>query len=53
MIVYHVIKHGMVYQELGGDYLERLNPQRMTRYHVKRLERLGHKVTLEPQPDAA
>jgi len=53
VIVYHVIKHGMVYQELGGDYLERLNPQRMTRYHVKRLERLGHKVTLEPQPDAA
>ena len=53
VIVYHVIEHGLVYQELGGDYLERLNLERMIRYHVKRLERLGQKVTLEPKPEAA
>jgi glycine/D-amino acid oxidase-like deaminating enzyme len=32
---------------LGGDFFDRLEPQRLTRYYVKRLESLGHKVTLE------
>ena len=29
------------------DFFDRLEPERLTRYYVKRLERLGHKVTLE------
>jgi transposase len=53
VIAYYVIKHGAVYHELGAEYLERLNPERITRYHVKRLERLGHKVTLEPKSQVA
>jgi len=32
---------------LGGDFFDRLEPERLTRYYVKRLEDLGHKVTLE------
>jgi hypothetical protein len=35
---------------LGADFLERLEPARLTRQLVKRLEALGHKVTLEPCP---
>ena len=31
---------------------ERLEPERLTRPLVKRLEALGHKVTLEPRPAA-
>ena len=50
VIVYHVLKKGVPYEELGGDYLDRLEPERLTRQLVKRLEQLGHKVTLEAQP---
>jgi hypothetical protein len=39
--------------ELGANYLDQLEPERLTRYLVKRLERLGHKVTLEPNHAAA
>ena len=48
VIVYHVLKRGTTYTELGADFLERLEPARLTRHLVKRLEALGHKVTLEP-----
>ncbi len=50
VIGYHVLKKGLPYAELGGDYLGRLEPERLTRQLVKRLEQLGHKVTLEAQP---
>jgi transposase len=52
VIIYHVLKRGTTYQELGADFLERLEPARLTRQLVKRLEALGHKVTLEPCPAA-
>lgn len=47
-IVYHVLKEGRAYEELGGDYFDRLQGDRLTRHLVKRLESLGHHVTLEP-----
>ncbi len=53
VIVYHLLKHGVTYCELGGGFLERLEPERLTRQLVQRLEKLGHKVTLEPKEDAA
>jgi transposase len=52
VIIYHVLKRGTSYTELGADFLERLEPERLTRHLVKRLEALGHKVTLEPCPAA-
>jgi transposase len=52
VIMYHVLKRGTTYQELGADFLDRLEPERLTRQLVKRLEALGHKVTLEPPPAA-
>ncbi len=51
-IIYHVLKRGTTYAELGADFLERLEPTRLTRQRVKRLEARGHKVTLEPVPAA-
>jgi transposase len=48
VIMSHVLKRGTTYQELGADFLDRLEPERLTRRLVKRLEALGHKVTLEP-----
>jgi transposase len=52
VIIYHVLKRGTTYAELGADFLERLEPERLTRQLVKRLEALGNKVTLEPCPAA-
>ena len=52
VIIYHVLKRGTTYAELGPDFLERLEPERLTRQLVKRLETLGNKVTLEPCPAA-
>lgn len=45
---YHILSNQCCYQELGADYFLRLDPQRITRGLVRRLEKLGHKVTLEP-----
>ena len=53
VIVYHVLTEKTVYRELGADYLDRQNPERLTRYLVKRLEGLGHTVNLTPTSDAA
>ena len=43
---YHIIRDDVTYRELGPDHFDRLAPTQLTRYLVKRLERLGHKVTL-------
>ena len=47
VIFYHLLKSRTRYTDLGGDFFDRLEPQRRTRYYVRRLETLGHKVTLE------
>jgi transposase len=48
VILYHMLKKGTTYAELGADFLDRLEPERKTRYYVKRLQALGHTVTLDP-----
>jgi transposase len=53
VVVYHILKDGTRYQELGAEYLDRLEPERQTRQLVRRLEKLGHKVILEPRQDVA
>jgi hypothetical protein len=47
------LKDRTTFQELGGDFLERLEPDRLTRQLVKRLEKLGLNVILQPNEDAA
>jgi hypothetical protein len=42
-----MLKKGTTYADLGGDFFDRLEPERLTRYYLKRLEALGHKVTLQ------
>jgi transposase len=46
VIAYHVLRNGQSYRELGGHYFDRLNTERLTRYHTKRLAALGYTVTL-------
>lgn len=47
VIFYHLLQRRTTYTDLGGDFFDRLEPERLTRYYVKRLESLGHKVTLD------
>jgi transposase len=50
---YYILKRSVPYQDLGEGYLEKLNAEHVRRYHVKVLERLGVKVTIEPLESAA
>jgi len=46
VIVYHVLKYHVQYQDLGADYFDRLEPERLRRYLVRRLQHLGYEVAL-------
>lgn len=46
-IIYHLLKEDVEYADLGADFFDRLEPQRLKRYLVKRLEQLGYAVTLQ------
>jgi len=47
-IVYAVLKKRGTYQELGADYLDRQDQEKLTARLLKRLEKLGVKVTVQP-----
>lgn len=53
IIGYYMLKTGRGYHELGGNYLEQINKDQLQRYFLRRLQRLGLKVTVEPVPAAA
>jgi transposase len=44
---YYILRDGVDYRDLGADHFDRLAPEKLTRSLVRRLEQLGHKVTLE------
>lgn len=47
VIIYHLLRDGTTYQELGGNYFDHRNAQAVLRRSVRRLEGLGYRVTLE------
>ncbi len=48
VIIYTMLKNQIDYVELGADFYEHQNPARLTKYLVRRLEKLGNAVTLTP-----
>lgn len=50
---WHILKKGVDYKELGGDYFDHLNEDKVKRNLVKRLEKLGFDVKLTPKHLAA
>ena len=44
---WHMLSTGELYTDLGGDYFQRRDPERITKRLVAQLEALGHNVTLE------
>lgn len=48
-VFYHLLKDpNLEYHDLGGNYFDTLDPQRLCRHLVKRLESLGYQVTITP-----
>ena len=47
VVFYHLLNNKQLdYRELGGNYFDTLDPIRLRRHLVKRLESLGYEVTL-------
>jgi transposase len=53
VVCYYLLKRRCHFQDLGVNYFDQLNQEKLTRYFVKRLTRLGHRVILEPCSAAA
>lgn len=50
---YHILVNKTPYQDLGPNYLLKLNETNIKRYHVRRLEELGYQVRITPLEQAA
>jgi transposase len=46
--IYHMLKNGTVYQDLGADHFNRRSKTTQTMRLVKRLENLGYAVEIQP-----
>jgi len=46
--IYHILQRRQPFEDLGGDYFERLHGENYQRYLVRKLEERGYKVILEP-----
>jgi transposase len=51
VIVYHVLRDKQPYRDLGADYFDSLDKERLTRQALRRLEALGYTVTLTPKQE--
>jgi transposase len=49
IIAFCILRDGTEYREMGGDYFDRLNPERTRARLIRRLQRLGLEVTLQPR----
>ena len=45
--VYHMLKDGTVYEDLGPDHFDRIDREALVRRSVRRLERLGYEVSIK------
>jgi transposase len=53
VIIFHVLQEQKPYQELGGNFFDQQERQRLEKRLVQRLEKLGYEVSLEPVTHAA
>ena len=45
-VIYHLLRDGVVYQDLGGNHFDERDRSQVARQAVRRLERLGYHVSL-------
>jgi hypothetical protein len=53
IMAYHIIKERCPYRELGANYFDRLNEQRLIKRLKSRIETLGYNVDMKKLPEAA
>jgi transposase len=46
--IYHMLKDGTVYEDLGPEHFDRRGKEAQTRRLIRRLTDLGYKVTIAP-----
>lgn len=51
--IYHLLDRRLPYQDLGGNYFDEVDKQAVEKRLVRRLEKLGYQVSLEPATPAA
>lgn len=51
--VYHILRDGVSYRDLGPDHFDQLSKVRLARHYLHRLEALGLQVTVAPVPELA
>jgi transposase len=51
--IYHMLKNGTCYQDLGANHFDQLNERAVLSRSVARIEALGYKVTVEKREAAA
>jgi transposase len=49
-IIYTMLRDASQYRELGGDYFDRLKPERTAQRLLQRLDRLGFDIVIKPKP---
>lgn len=49
VIIYHVVRTRKPYSDLGADYFQKQDAQRLTQRSLHQLEALGYEVTLTPK----
>jgi len=52
VIIYHLLRDGETYQDLGGNYFDERDRQVVQKHLVRRLERMGYQVELQPMAQA-
>jgi transposase len=50
VIAYHLLRDGVDFKDLGGDYFDRTDTAKLTRYHLRRLADLGCDVSMIARP---
>ena len=53
VIIYHLLSEGTTYQELGGNFFDERDRIAVEKRLVRRLERLGYQVALQPTTQAS
>lgn len=48
-VIYHMLKEGTTYRDLGPQFLDRIRSTQLVRFHVRRLKALGLDVALTPE----
>ena len=53
VIIFHLVQRQKTYEELGGNYFDERERQATEKRLVRRLEKSGYQVTLQPVPQVA